>query len=110
MRLATINKKRVNKHILEDQNDFWGNVHQLRVNGHLLGESYLFGGQIYHFYGSIITLSNPPENLGMGQTLPPPFWKCQDFGSVCHCKPSPSMLAKLQEDAIAIVVSGVSRN
>ena len=27
MRLATVNKKRVNQHILEDQNDFWGNVH-----------------------------------------------------------------------------------
>ena len=27
MRLATINKKRVNQHILENQNEFWGTVH-----------------------------------------------------------------------------------
>ena len=26
MRLAAINKKRKNQHILEDQNDFWGNI------------------------------------------------------------------------------------
>ena len=24
---ATVNKKRIDQHILEDQNDFWGNVH-----------------------------------------------------------------------------------
>ena len=51
-------------------------------------------GQIYHFYGSIITivwplytLSNPPKNLAMGQ-IPPPFWQCQDFDSACSVNPS----------------------
>ena len=28
------------------------------------------------------------KNLGMGQTPPPPFWQCQDFGSTWYGNPS----------------------
>ena len=61
MRLTTVNKKRIHQQILEDQNNFQGNVHLLRVklNGHLFVKVIIFWGQIYHFYRSIITLGWP---------------------------------------------------
>ena len=69
MQLATTNKKRVSTYF-GGSKWFLGKCSQLRVNDHLLGKSYFLGRQIYHFYGSIITLSNPTGNLGMSQTPP----------------------------------------
>ena len=50
--------------ILEDEYNFWRNLHQLRVNAHV------FWGEVRHLYGAIIilgwplnTLSNQPSNL-----------------------------------------------
>ena len=62
-------------------------------------ESYYFLGQIYHFYGSIITLdwplytlSNSPEKSWHGSDLPPPlFWQCQDLGSACSRRDHPDL-------------------
>ena len=40
-----------------------------------------------HWWGFWDTSTNPPKNLGMGQT-PPPFWQCQDFHCFCYRNPS----------------------
>ena len=34
-------------------------------------------------------MSNPPKNLGSGQTPPPPSWQCQDFEGFLNVPPSP---------------------
>ena len=54
---------------------FWGKV---------LGTNLSLSWVNYHLSLAFYTSSNPPENLGMGQTFPP-FWQCQDFRSTYSC-------------------------
>ena len=57
---ATINKKRVKWHKLENQNNSWGNVH--RVNGHLFGKA-IFGEEINNFLGVIVICGWPLQKI-----------------------------------------------
>ena len=78
-RLDKVNEKRVSWYILEDQNNFWGNLHQLRVSGDLFGRVL---GEIYRFYvpQSLCKLYQiPQKNLGM--VIPPLFLGCKDLES-----------------------------
>ena len=107
MRLATINEKRVSKHILgwfffqklvalHFTSVSQSVSHSVRVLDQrslelVLGSVVTFGGKVITFGGPLsfqiylCTLCQVRQNLGRGQTPSPFFWKCQDFDSDYHC-------------------------
>ena len=48
---------------------FFGNAHKLGMKPFRESSIFLRWG-VYHFYGTSITLSKPPKNIGIGQTHP----------------------------------------
>ena len=61
----------------------------------------------HHFCGSIITLSNPPENLGMGQTPPSQVPQLTVSGNLTRPHPLLSGNARISE---APVIARVTQN
>ena len=56
-------------------------------------EIFTFWGQIYHFYGSFITLGWPLHFIKSTRKIlawvsPPPFWQCQDLESALYVNSS----------------------
>ena len=78
-------------HILEGQNNFWGNVHKLRIHGHFLRKSYLFfwgGGWIFITFMGLLSLKVgtwTPKNLGRSST---PYGNCHDSDNAWYTHPS----------------------